>query len=80
MPHDLIPQEDATEIKKRSVMIEGHRTSVSLENVFWGRLRDIALWRNVSVNTLVAEIDATRTANLSCAIRCFVLSEALGAA
>ncbi len=62
-------------ICKRSLAIAGHRTSISLEEVFWQGLRQIAQHRNVSVAALVAEIDAARgAANLSSAIRVFVLT------
>jgi predicted DNA-binding ribbon-helix-helix protein len=46
--------------KKYSVRIEGHRTSVSLEPVFWDLLRHAAARRGLAVNTLVASIDADR--------------------
>ncbi len=60
---------------KRSVMIAGHRTSVSLEQPFWDALREIAEERNSSIAGLVAEIDAQRgDSNLSSAIRLFVLA------
>jgi predicted DNA-binding ribbon-helix-helix protein len=61
---------------KRSVRIAGHATSVSLEAAFWQGLADIAAARRVSVNALVAAIDATRSGNLSSAIRLFVLDGA----
>jgi predicted DNA-binding ribbon-helix-helix protein len=64
---------------KRSLVIAGHRTSVSLEDAFWRRLRGIAAERGLSLNRLAAMIDASRDgANLSSAIRVFVL-EAEGA-
>ena len=59
---------------KRSLVIAGHRTSVSLEDAFWRRLRAIAAERGLSLNSLAAMIDASRDgANLSSAIRVFVL-------
>ena len=58
---------------KRSVIVAGHRTSVSLETAFWDELVRLAKTRHVSLNTLIAEIDATRTGNLSSALRLFVL-------
>lgn len=62
-------------ITKRSVMIAGHRTSVSLENPFWDALREIAEARGLSVQALIGEIDAGREGqNLSSAIRVFVLA------
>ncbi|MCP4329366.1 MAG: ribbon-helix-helix domain-containing protein [Alphaproteobacteria bacterium] len=56
-------------------MIAGHPTSVSLEQAFWSELKDIAAARAISVATLIAEIDADRTGNLSSAIRVYVLNE-----
>lgn len=62
-------------ITKRSVMIAGHRTSVSLEDPFWDALRGIAEARGLSVQALIGEIDAGRDGqNLSSAIRVFVLA------
>jgi predicted DNA-binding ribbon-helix-helix protein len=60
-------------IKKRSVDIAGHRTSVSLEAPFWDALADIAARRKISINQLIAEIDKERVGNLSSALRVFVL-------
>jgi predicted DNA-binding ribbon-helix-helix protein len=59
---------------KRSIVIAGHKTSVSLEDAFWRGLKEIGKGRNMSPSSLVAEIDAGRLdANLSSAIRLFVL-------
>ncbi|SFV06251.1 Predicted DNA-binding protein, contains Ribbon-helix-helix (RHH) domain [Methylobacterium sp. 174MFSha1.1] len=59
---------------KRSLVIAGHRTSVSLEAAFWEALRRLALARGLSVQALVGRIDAERgEQNLSSAIRVFVL-------
>jgi predicted DNA-binding ribbon-helix-helix protein len=63
-------------IIKRSVRIAGHATSISLEAAFWHGLCDIAAARGLSVNALVAKIDAERDGNLSSAIRLFVLERA----
>jgi predicted DNA-binding ribbon-helix-helix protein len=60
-------------ISKRSVLLAGHRTSISLEEPFWAALRAIAARRGVSLNALVAEIDERRSGNLSSALRVFVL-------
>ena len=62
-------------IRKRSVDVAGHRTSVSLEAPFWDALAEIAAARQVSVNQLIAEIDKDRAGNLSSEIRVFVLRE-----
>ncbi len=64
---------DDSTLKKRSVLIAGHRTSVSMESIFWDYLRDIATERGTSLNKLITEIDETRTGNLSSAIRVHVL-------
>ncbi|OAS24497.1 ribbon-helix-helix domain-containing protein [Methylobacterium platani] len=59
---------------KRSLVIAGHRTSVSLEAAFWEALRRLASARGVSIQGLVGQIDAERGGqNLSSAIRVFVL-------
>jgi predicted DNA-binding ribbon-helix-helix protein len=60
-------------VKKRSVLIAGHATSLSLEAEFWTALREIARRRGLSLNRLVASVDASRTSNLSSALRVFVL-------
>ena len=60
--------------RRTSVVIAGHRTSVSLEGAFWEALRDIAAERGVSINRLVADIDRRRRGNLSSAIRVYVLA------
>lgn len=67
-------------VVKRSVSIAGHRTSVSLETPFWDELGRIARDRRVSVQALVAEIDAGRgESNLSSALRVHVLEVLRGA-
>jgi predicted DNA-binding ribbon-helix-helix protein len=59
---------------KRSVIIAGHKTSVTLEEEFWKSVKEIAAERNMTVMQLVGEIDAKRQqANLSSAIRLFVI-------
>jgi predicted DNA-binding ribbon-helix-helix protein len=63
-------------LKKRSVDIDGHRTSVSIEAPFWDALREIADTKGESVNQLIATIDKDRTGNLSSAIRVYVLRAA----
>ncbi len=68
----------ATSIAKHSLTIAGHRTSISLERAFWDALQDIARARSLSLAALIGEIDACRgSANLSSAIRVFVLAQAL---
>ncbi len=61
-------------VVKRSIVIAGHKTSVSLEDAFWKGLKEIAAERNVTLSDLVATIDGgRRQGNLSSAIRLFVL-------
>ena len=60
-------------VKKRSIQIAGHATSLSLEAEFWLALQEIARQRGVSLNRLVASVDASRAGNLSSALRVFVL-------
>lgn len=62
-------------IVKRSIIVAGHKTSVSLEDEFWQALKDIATARDAKLTDLIGSIDAGRLhANLSSAIRLFVLS------
>ena len=59
---------------KRSVIRNGHKSSISLEDQFWDALREIAEHRDIAISTLVAHIDHNRTTNnLSSAIRVYVL-------
>ncbi len=60
-------------VKKRSVEIAGHRTSLSLEEAFWRALKRIAARDGVSINRLIERIDRERTGNLSSAVRVYVL-------
>ncbi len=61
-------------VVKRSIVIAGHKTSVSLEDAFWQGLKDIAATRDMTLSELVAHIDSERRhGNLSSAIRLFVL-------
>ena len=61
-------------VVKHSVVIDGHKTSVSLEDAFWSSLKKIAHAQGVTLGQTVAEIDKARQrANLSSAIRLFVL-------
>jgi predicted DNA-binding ribbon-helix-helix protein len=63
-------------VKKRSLSIAGHRTSISIEEPFWDALKEIAAGEGKSLAALVAEIDSRRPAevNLSSAIRLHVLA------
>jgi predicted DNA-binding ribbon-helix-helix protein len=59
--------------RKRSVTIAGHATSLTLEAEFWEALRQVAALRGLSLNALVATVDAGRGGNLSSALRLFIL-------
>jgi len=64
-----------TGIRKRSVLIAGHASSVSMETEFWVVLKRLAAARHLSLNALISEIDSTRQGrNLSSALRVFVLT------
>ena len=61
---------------KRSIVVGHHKTSVSLEEVFWNEFRAIARERKVHLSKLVDEVDSERThSNLSSAIRLFVFDK-----
>ena len=66
---------DPSRLRKRSVLVAGHRTSVSLEDAFWEVLKELADRRGLSLNQLVAEVDEGRSGNLSSALRVYVLRE-----
>jgi predicted DNA-binding ribbon-helix-helix protein len=59
-------------IRKRSITIAGHSTSLSLEEEFWQDLRTVARHRGLSLNALIGAIDAERRGNLSSALRLFI--------
>ena len=62
-------------VVKRSVVLAGHKTSVSLEDAFWERLKDIAKSRRMPLCDLISRIDVDREhGNLSSALRLFVLN------
>ncbi|HLG46014.1 MAG TPA: ribbon-helix-helix domain-containing protein [Reyranella sp.] len=69
-------------MRKRSITIHGHQTSISLEDEFWDELAAIARARELSLNALVTEVDKTRdtpkngSGNLSSALRVYVLKQA----
>ena len=69
------PADDRAEVRKRSLTISGHRTSISLEDAFWDGLQAIADRDTCSLASLVADVDRGRgAANLSSAVRVFVLN------
>lgn len=70
--------EDDDSLKKHSVVIAGHQTSITLENIFWQKLKEIAKAENKSIKALVTEIDANRKTNLSSAIRVYILKNITG--
>jgi predicted DNA-binding ribbon-helix-helix protein len=63
-------------VKKHSLTLRGHRTSLSLEEEFWNELQAIAQRRKKSLQSLIEEVDRSRTGNLSSALRIYVLNEA----
>jgi len=66
---ELFPKQS----QKRSVLVAGHRTSISLEQEFWDELCLIAEKKKVSINNLISRIDKSRKSNLSSALRLFIL-------
>lgn len=63
-----------SQVVKRSIVIAGHKTSVSLEDAFWTGLKEIAKGREMTLSDLVASIDIDRHhGNLSSTIRLLVL-------
>jgi predicted DNA-binding ribbon-helix-helix protein len=63
-----------SQVIKRSVKIDGHRTSICLEDAFWSSLKSIAQAHGATVDQTVTRIDVTRKqSNLSSAVRLFVL-------
>ncbi len=67
-------------LKRHSLSLGGHRTSVAIEDAFWREIQRIAQERNISVARLVAEVDEARAGedpppNLGSALRLFVLAE-----
>jgi len=69
-------------MRKRSITIHGHQTSISLEDEFWDELAAIAKHRHLSLNALVTEVDKTLdtrkngSGNLSSTLRVYVLKQA----
>jgi len=78
--------DDSEAIRKRSVTIAGHRTSLSLEPAFWDALKQLARDRGLSINALIEEIDrkasqgGARDINLSSAVRVYLLRTVQAAA
>jgi predicted DNA-binding ribbon-helix-helix protein len=78
MPAGVVPRDGAKRegLVKGSVTIVGHRTSLSLEPVFWVALRATAVSRGMPLNAVVTEIDEARTTNLSSAVRVWLYEQA----
>jgi predicted DNA-binding ribbon-helix-helix protein len=66
------------QIRKRSITVAGHKTSLSLEEAFWSALKQAARARGLSVKALVEEIDRSRRGNLSSAVRVYLLQRVQG--
>lgn len=60
-------------MKKHSVELSGHRTSIAIEDEFWIELKKIAELKKMSLRQLLIQIDNTHTTNLASSIRLFVL-------
>jgi predicted DNA-binding ribbon-helix-helix protein len=73
-PSPAIAADRPETIRKRSVKIAGHSTSLSLEGVFWDALKEVAAARGLSLNALIEEIDRGRGSNLSSAVRVYLLN------
>ncbi|MFN0264270.1 ribbon-helix-helix domain-containing protein [Tepidamorphus sp. 3E244] len=66
---------DADPVRKRSMTLAGHRTSISLEDVFWDALQDIATERDITITALIREIDEARGITaLSQSLRAYALN------
>ena len=61
-------------MKKHSLLIMGHATSISLEDEFWESLKEIAFEESKPIQQLIEQIDLGRTSNLSSAIRIYILN------
>ena len=66
------------QIRKRSITVTGHKTSLSLEEAFWSALKQAARAQGLSVKALVEEIDRSRRGNLSSAVRVYLLQRLQG--
>ena len=66
-------EHDQTMLRKRSVLISGHQTSISIEDAFWMELKSICKHENKSLNQIATEVDERRSGNLSSALRVYIL-------
>ncbi|MGC6531202.1 MAG: ribbon-helix-helix domain-containing protein [Candidatus Puniceispirillaceae bacterium] len=64
-------------MQKHTITIQGHMTSISLEDVFWQALKQAAKEQDLSVAALVAQIDEARQTGLSSAIRVYLYERLL---
>ena len=62
-------------MRKHSIVLSGHATSLCLEDEFWQALKDIAQQKGIALRQLLMQIDNTHTGNLSSAVRVYVLNE-----
>ena len=62
-------------MKKHSVELSGHRTSITLEEEFWTQLKEIAKNQKTSIRQILIKIDNNHSGNLSSAIRLFILRQ-----
>lgn len=62
-------------MKKRSVVLSGHATSLCLEDEFWDALKEIAKAKGMAVRQLLMQIDNVHQGNLSSAVRVYILNE-----
>jgi predicted DNA-binding ribbon-helix-helix protein len=62
-----------SKLRKHSINLNGHATSITIEDPFWVCLKDIAKQQGISMNALIAKIDEENEGNLSSALRVFVL-------
>ena len=62
-------------MRKHSIVLSGHATSLCLEDEFWQALKDIANKKGIALRQLLMQIDNTHTGNLSSAVRVYVLNE-----
>lgn len=69
---DRAGPETQAAIRKHSVKLSGHSTSLSLEGIYWDALREVAAEMGVSMNRLIEQIDQERSGNLSSAVRVFL--------
>jgi len=62
-------------MRKHSIVLSGHATSLCLEDEFWQALKDIAKQKGMALRQLLMQIDNAHTGNLSSAVRVYVLNE-----